>query len=309
MMTWKEFAYAIHASGIASGNPAKIIVGLFKAAGCNSMPTEDAVRKWFSSRNKCQSSQYFAEEKINNNKGAIDFFRNRPKQKLEALKTEFSKINDSDNPIDVKTSDMDIFCRSIVNQFLDLLQFERLDIQSSKEIPDAVAKVPSAPVEKQPRIVEQSLQPEHLYDEFYFTAKNYRIKKFLICPVRSLPKVCIENHIIENCIKDTDLFAGHLASERKKIAVPNEAPELYKNISDFIDVLLEYLGFLKTNSVRPEAFPDNYSPVSGDNNEFKKELNCYQKKLSTSYKAIYQKVEKERESNVKTCLVQYLDKK
>lgn len=130
-MSWKEFFTTLKASELFGNTSiAQILILLFKAAGAVNDFSEDTAKSWINGKRNCKASTYFPEGKLNNITGAINFFRNRPEENLKKLQRLFGKIK-SDSPIDSKTSDMDIFCKSLVNQFLDLLGFERLDMPNS----------------------------------------------------------------------------------------------------------------------------------------------------------------------------------
>lgn len=88
---------------------------------------EPTVRKWLSGERNCKSSKYFPRKGVDNEK-VFTFFKNRPKEKLLELQRLFGEIADASSPIDVTTHDLDAFCWSLVNQFLDLLGFQRVDI-------------------------------------------------------------------------------------------------------------------------------------------------------------------------------------
>ena len=131
-MTWKTFANSIKKSKLMDGNPARIVIALFESAGYISKKedglTEETVRKWFSDDNRCHGFNYFPNGNLENSQGTYKFFRNRPDSKLKNLQKIFRENKDNDSPIDCETKDMDRFCWSLVNQFLDKLGFPRLDM-------------------------------------------------------------------------------------------------------------------------------------------------------------------------------------
>lgn len=128
IMSWKDFFTTLKASELfGNTSMAQILIQLFQAAGAVNDFSEDTAKSWINGKRNCKVSTYFPEGKLNNITGAINFFRNRPESNLKKLQKLFRKI-ESDNPIDSKTGDMDIFCQSLVNQFLDLLKFKRLDM-------------------------------------------------------------------------------------------------------------------------------------------------------------------------------------
>ncbi len=132
-MTWKDFIAPIHESGISGDASYKILLGLFKRAGSIDDVPEVTIKSWLSGNRNCKVSTYFPTGKIDT-KNLFRYFRNRPDSKLKQLQQIFraGKNTDYDSPINVETADLDTFCWSLVNQFLDLLKFERIDIPQSK---------------------------------------------------------------------------------------------------------------------------------------------------------------------------------
>lgn len=135
-MTWGTFANSIKEAELVSGTPAQIIIALFKSAGYIRKEeglNEGTVNKWIAGERKCKVSSYFPDGELVNPEGAYKFFRNRPGDKLEELQKILRQKKDSDSPIDCETKNMDRFCWSLVNQFIDILGFQRLDIPISAE--------------------------------------------------------------------------------------------------------------------------------------------------------------------------------
>ena len=142
-MTWGTFAKAIRDAQIIKGALWSIIDDLFKAAGCTTELTEAAVKSWIYGRRNCYSITYFPNKVIDNKK-VFYFFRKRPEKKLQDLQKIFQEKADPDSPIDIKTHDLDVFCWSLVNQFLDLLEFQRVDIPESTPSAEGSENTPSA---------------------------------------------------------------------------------------------------------------------------------------------------------------------
>lgn len=126
-MTWRTFADAIHASKITDDVPWRIINDMFVEAGYAEGLVEPTVRSWLNEKRKCDGRRYFPNKKIDN-KRVFAFFKNRSEEKLRNLQNIFQKTANADSPIDVKTDNIGVFCWSLVNQFLDLLGFQRVDI-------------------------------------------------------------------------------------------------------------------------------------------------------------------------------------
>lgn len=157
-MTWKTFAYSIKKSELMDRAPAKIVIALFESAeyipnGEDGL-TEYAVRKWFYDDKRCHGLKYFPNGKLENPQGVYKFFRNRPISKLEKLQEILREVKDNDSPIDCETEDMDRFCWSLVNQFLDMLGFVRLDMPATemtlKNIADTIEDKNSSNADQSP---------------------------------------------------------------------------------------------------------------------------------------------------------------
>ena len=129
-MTWKAYIDPIRLILINKAKP-KIIMELFETAAGRAMDFgESATKRWYYGEKNCDSYKWFPKGEFDkeNLKKIYDIFRNRPDNKLEKLQQEFRKTTDRNGPIDLETNDMDIFCWSLVNQFLDLLGFQMIDI-------------------------------------------------------------------------------------------------------------------------------------------------------------------------------------
>lgn len=128
-MTWKDFIVPIRKSGIFGDASYKILLELFEQAGSKIDISDVTAKSWLSGNRNCKATTYFPTGKIDT-KNLFRYFRNRPDSKLKQLQQMFQPKENvaPDSPIDVKTDDMDILCWSLVNQFLDLLKFERVDI-------------------------------------------------------------------------------------------------------------------------------------------------------------------------------------
>lgn len=132
-MEWRDYIKPIQDSDIVGGSLESIIKELFDIAGCTSAPTPETIKSWLYGGRKCKSSTYFLKNAIET-EAVFRYFRKRPSNKLIHLQKIFeNQISpNSDSAIDVKTTDLDIFCWSLVNQFLDLLRFERVDVPQPK---------------------------------------------------------------------------------------------------------------------------------------------------------------------------------
>lgn len=125
-MDWDIFSKTIAKSGIDDKTPWKIVSKLFKEAGCIKDPSSSTIAAWIQKRRRCSSRRYFPNERIDT-KRVFNFFRKRDEEKLAALRESFIEVKGIGSPIDVDHS-LDVFCWSLVNQFLDLLRFQRIDV-------------------------------------------------------------------------------------------------------------------------------------------------------------------------------------
>lgn len=132
-MTWRVFIMAIKNSKMTKDTSWQIITKLFVAAGSKNEISEAAAKSWIAeegskSHRECKSSRYFPDGKVEY-EGVFHFFKNRPSDKIKNLQKQFREEipDDSASPIDLETEDLDVFCWSLVNQFLDLHEFQRID--------------------------------------------------------------------------------------------------------------------------------------------------------------------------------------
>ena len=135
-MTWRTFASTISNTKSVNYSQWKIILRLFQEAGVKKEeePLEKTIRSWLEGRRNCGGSRYFPNNKIDSEK-VYQFFLKIPENALRDLQSKFRMNKDTDSPIDVSTNDLDQFCWSLVNQFLDLLGFPRIDIPSTSPHP------------------------------------------------------------------------------------------------------------------------------------------------------------------------------
>lgn len=134
-MDWKDFIKPIRAQHMVAGSAESIVLDLFDIAGCITPPSSETVHSWIYGKrgSECRSRAYFPEG-VADAEAVFRYFSNKPNDTLHCLQKKFEEqmTPDSGSPIDVKTKDLDIFCWSLVNQFLDLLKFERVDIPQPK---------------------------------------------------------------------------------------------------------------------------------------------------------------------------------
>lgn len=114
----------------------KILLELFDQAGSAYAISDSTAKSWLSGNRNCKASTHFPAGKIDAD-SLFRYFRKRPDVKLKQLQQIFrtKANNELDSPIDTETDDLNVFCWSLVNQFLDLLGFQRVDITDSPALP------------------------------------------------------------------------------------------------------------------------------------------------------------------------------
>lgn len=243
-MTWGIFTKAIEDVELEKGNQAQILCVLFARAGSKREFTEQAAQSWIDGKRRCQPSRYFPEKTITNQKGAYDFFRRRPESKLKNLQQIFRQKKDVDSPIDCETEDMDRFCWSLVNQFLDFLGFQRLDLPRadiSQENFGGVAEDEidgNADVGQNPEQVSLDETPtEQMRKLFEQSVANYNIATY-ICK--------LSDYLIEEPFYAGDILAFVDFVQTNVLAkyVAHQNNIIFRKISEFNFKLKSYSGFL-----------------------------------------------------------------
>ena len=139
-MEWKTFLNAIKKSKLASGTRSQILVLLFKNAGYIHLKedgiSDETARKWIQGDRNCTVLSYFPDGELTCPEGVYKFLKNRPLNRLKELQEIFCNEKDDSSPIDCTTEDMEIFCWSLVNQFLDLLGLQRMDMPAKDTSPN-----------------------------------------------------------------------------------------------------------------------------------------------------------------------------
>ena len=128
-MIWNDFIKPIRQAGISYDAAWKILSQLFKLAGCVDDFSEATAKKWLYGTRNCKVNIYFPTGNVDS-KMVFRYFRNRNDSKLQQLQRIFQEqlSSNSDSLIDTKTADLDIFCWSLVKQFLDLLNLQLIEI-------------------------------------------------------------------------------------------------------------------------------------------------------------------------------------
>lgn len=316
-MTWKTFIDAIEKAELTKGTSPQIIIELFKAAGRMNDFSEEAAKSWIRGTRNCQVSRYFPNGKIEHKNEAFKFFRGRPDKNLKELQKIFCEINDADSPIDLKTDNMDIFCLSLLNQFLDLLGFQRLnwDDISTNVITQPkgnlsnhqtyntskVSTIKNISIDQKLCSFENNIKkktpqidtlPRQMSDEFSHSYEDYAIQNFVESnPVDSLST---------DRIIDAKDFVMHINYIHKNCDLPDKNKSVYQCIISFINTMWEYIQFLQRTSCNPQDFPERYKPQDGSDNKFKNDTDAYRQKLNSLSQQIMEQIEKERIAEIET---------
>lgn len=149
-----------------------------------------------------------------------------------------------------------------------------------------------------------SLPPISLFEDFFsgFYDFSQTIDQFLNIDPSKPPEGTLT---LDSLIRDSLTFWGYISTglKRKWKSDSDGTAETYQRVNTFIDALEDYLRLLKDNSVRPDAFPDDFHLVNGDS-EIVDKINCHRERARNLFKtaeaAVYaeraKKIEQERAS-------------
>lgn len=124
-----------------------------------------------------------------------------------------------------------------------------------------------------------------MLDEFNQAFEGYAIQNF----INSDPN----NSLTADRIGDAHTFATHIFYIDQHSDISDKNNSIYPNIISFINILWEYIGFLKRTSKDPQIFPENYKPLDGNDNNFMLGINDYRQKLNS----LSAKISKEIDNN------------
>lgn len=231
---------------------AEILTDIFIKAGRKNGFDVSSAYNWLSGRRKCKATSYFMDGTINY-KELFIFLKKRPKENLQYLQELFRKQKDESSPIDVNTNNANVFCLSLVNQFLDLLEFQRID-EETDGVPDLLKNSDFFNNTK-----KEQLKPDKkikLSDEFQAGIYDYNIKSFL----ESSP----DNFPYSSIVEDALSFANYIVSINNTHECSDIESDIYKKIITFNDILFEYINFLKRNATDVVNFPLSFKLKSDD---------------------------------------------
>lgn len=242
-MTWKTFIEPIHDILLESMSEATILTDIFIAAGRQKEFDVSSAYNWLSGRRKCKAIAYFPNGIINY-KEVFNYFKKRPKEKLQSLQGVFRKQKDESSPIDVHTNKVNLFCLSLVNQFLVLLGFQLID-EESDGVSDLLKNSDFFNDTK-----KEQLKPDKkikILDEFQTGIYDYNINRFLESSPNNFP--------YSGIVEDALSFANHIDYINNTHECSDIDSDIYKKIITFNNILFEYLNFLKGNAADVVNFP------------------------------------------------------
>ena len=302
-MTWKDFIEPIESSNLIENNTDKeILMKLFKVAEPYAEISVFSIAKWLKNERNCKVKRYFPEDCINNPKKVFDFFRKRSESKLKELQKIFREKygnKNIDTPIDLDTEDIDIFCCSLLNQFLELLGFEQMELSdvlkekkgnfiNNEQMPShqntGISNIGAAKHESTASVSKENKeQQKELSDIFTDNYVEFGVQKF----IRSY------------CMEDAFTFITRIKynydqyKNEKLDKFIDSDTDVYNNISNFADILWEYLSYLRENMKECHEGNQYKHIYNGDSeDEFKKETDKYRKQLVALYQNINMELQK-----------------
>lgn len=297
-MTWKTFMNAIKESEIETGSLDQILRKLFVRAGyigANGYDVSDsAFKTWIKGNRNCKVSRYFPDNEYVKTETLYSFFRMRPDDKIKRLQQIFIEIKDDSSPVDCETEDMNKFCWSLVNQFLDLLNFERIDM------PDTVHEVGNSTDnghqnantagsafdrEGKKGNSRDMEQPENILDVFQRSFQDFGIQGFVETdPIESVKSFRIE---------DAGYFVGRIKTNQAAELRVKCDTKICEKIAMFTEGLLEYIEYLKNNMKEEieDDQPKYFFSGTLSEDEFRSKTGSYRQQLQSLYREIIAEVE------------------
>lgn len=141
---------------------------------------------------------------------------------------------------------------------------------------------------------ENNLSSNRMIDAFYRGVKEFPIEIFIECnPTDSLS---------QSALCDAVSFWGKMDCQQKQENDPDKATEIYCHIIDFLGELEKYIGFLRSHSINPEAFPDGFQLENCDCGALDGEISCSQQRLKSLFQIAASETEVEVSSRLKAHL-------
>lgn len=200
----------------------------------------------------------------------IPAFGKDSKELLRDLKNEIEEAGLTDGTKDLEDDNYEKF----VIGLLRLAKGNQAKLVTRREsVPDVVHENESNDQET------NETQPERMLDIFVQGCDNFAVEGF------------IDRDPTTDRISDMFRFIWLIRKQDKKDNL-DKNEESYNSINRFIDILQEYLNFLKRSSGNLDSFPDNYKLPNRDSKEFSEESNRYREQLNSLYLQIKAEVEK-----------------
>lgn len=86
-------------------------------AGATKLPVPNTVKNWIDTERSVNTKRYFGTKYFSGNVKLFKKIRKEPKYRLIQLQEKFKNYKEYFAYIDVNTTDLDVFCKSIVNEF------------------------------------------------------------------------------------------------------------------------------------------------------------------------------------------------
>lgn len=272
--------YVLTLQEIVGGSQSSVVRALFKNAGAPK-PNEETAKSWIKKgsygKRNCSVKTYFSDERVNETQ-FIEYMRGKVNTNWKNLQIKFRSMADDkdDKIVDVDTDNEERFYWSLLNQFQKILGLPLSAFPGND---------PSA----------GALPPESMCNCFCNAVEDFPIEIFLNSDqIDSLP---------DYRVWDASTFFGRMNAMRKKEDAPDRDTAAYQSIVKFLDALEDYLWFLRVNSIRPDAFPDDFH-LMGNSVEVHTKGNQYRQKAKDLFDVAYlaakaAKMEREAEHSIR----------
>jgi hypothetical protein len=270
-MTLNEFVSAIVDSKITESKE-KTVIDLFNHAGSAKEFTEETARSWLNGKRRCKTSRYFPHNKLNNENGFINYFKSRAKT-LRKVLIEAFRLIENDNIVECDEDDEDKFYRSLMYQFMAILNIPWTKEPINDILPDQDKTLLEQMRIEFMEIVERNNMEKIMHSDP--TYKEYFDKKILLSPISRFIET-MQSYIIT-------------PYRSRKLFKSPEDEKIYIQIQQFICVVENYkkhlAGIYQSAANMPE-YRGCIDPKSKRDSDFKKEIACCQEKMILLYKEI-----------------------
>ena len=263
-MTLNEYIKRILESKISNNKSrAKILIELFDAAKSKKEVSASSAYKWMGAIRNPGISTYFPEGKKDFDEDDVyKYFRNRTDAQVEDLRKAFRGC---DGGIVKYEDDPDVFCRSLVDQFLAILGF------SMSQAPDG-----------------EKPKNETISEQMYITFKQV----FQDCNITEFLSNDLSEGINPGLLSWVDRFLETIESDILNLPIFQKEEIMLTNISRYTNEMRRYRNFIK-EKMRPRTWGHNdgtlvfrYGNVF-EKDEFGKTVKYYRKRLLSIYHEIF----------------------